>query len=142
MKRTIKIVNDNGIYLDRFDGPEYAVDLDCRNYDHDMAGAIRCHCAPFPGIPLAVHLDILPDGHIEVCAWEFTDRYNSYVHADDVLCRDVKPTSKQCETVVGLLSHRITVAGLRLCPGKTLLGICPIDLKAEEERTGEKILLA
>ena len=124
-----------------FNGDEYLVDLD-RKFEGYKEGDLICYCAPFFGIPLVLDIAIRRDGSLIFRGWTWTqERGNSYLHTDE------KPgifysTQEQKETVAGLFSGRIRFEGLKLAVGATVQKVCPIDVKAEEERVGEKIYLA
>ena len=54
----------------------------------------------------------------------------------------IRATQAQINTVNGLFSGRIRWEGLKLAIGASVQKICPIDVKMEEVRTGEKIYLS
>lgn len=54
----------------------------------------------------------------------------------------VRPTQAQIDTVNGLWSGRLRWEGLKIAIGGSVQHICPIEIEAEEARTGDKIYLA
>lgn len=132
-----------------FDGDEYVIDFD-RDFDGYQSGDLICVTAPFFGVPATLEIAIRKNGEISFRAWNWNGGGNDYLHTNEVAAGHEQnkfqkafiPTQEQIDTVNGLFSGRIKFEGLKLKPGKTLLDICPLDIKREEERVHHKIYLA
>ena len=119
-----------------FETEQYIIDLK-RKFEGYEANDIICKTTPFYNMPLTLEIAIRADGSLVFRGWEFTDRYNSYLHTNTSL--DFEPTEEQVNTVNGLFSGRIKFEGLKLSPGKTLQSICPINVKKEEKLINKKL---
>ena len=115
-----------------------------------QSGDWICVTAPFLGVPATLKIAIRKNGEIAFRSWSWNGGGTSYLHTTEVAAgreQDTRrkgfiPTQEQIDTVNGLFSGRIKFEGLKLRPGKTLLDICPLDIKREEERVHHKIYLA
>ena len=122
-----------------FKGDKYEVDTS-RPFGGYEAGDLMCHVQPFFGVPLTLYMAIRKNGDLIFRSWTWSDVGNCYLHTDE------KPdkftaTPEQIDTVNGLFSGRILFEGLKIAVGATVQDICPIDVKHEEELTGNKIFL-
>lgn len=56
--------------------------------------------------------------------------------------KNVNVTPEMRATVAGIFSGRIKIEGMKIAVGASVQDICPIDVVAEEKRTGKEIFLA
>jgi len=135
----------------------FGVDITRRaddGYAEDM-NRIPCFIDPFHGIPLQLQIFIMSDGSLKFRAWEWKCKdplyNNGYLHVnEDELTnyghKEFHPTPAQKETVLGLLSRRITWEGLNLSPGATLQkavgDLTAEDIAAEENKAGKRMVFA
>lgn len=124
----------------RFEGEEYIVDLD-RKFEGYQEGDLTCYCTPFaPSMPLRLEIAIRRNGSLSFRSWDFRGADNRYLHTSSSPS-DFHPTPEQIDTVNGLFSGRIRFDGLEISVGKTVMDICPIDVRREEKLIGKKIYI-
>lgn len=121
----------------------YEVDLERKDECLYTRGGMICSVSPWgsKGMPLVLSLCICPDGGILHRGWSWGGSLNPYLQTSDNP-EDINITEEMKDTVSGLFSGRITVDGLKIAVGNTVQKIAPVNLKKEEELTGEKIYLA
>lgn len=136
-----------------FNGEQYVVDLN-RKFEGYEDGDLICYVHPFFNMPLRLEIAIRKTGELVFRSWNWENGGTSlYLQTDEISEKEYKeigseypkpfiPTMEQIGTVNGLFSGRITFDGLKLAPGASLQKICPINVKREEEITGNKIYLA
>lgn len=136
-----KISVKNGLGVRGFEGNEYVVDL-WRKFEGYEPGDIIIQGNPFgtnDKLPLELCIAIRKDGSLIFRSWKFKP-VNGYFHVDNI-CNNIIPTDQQIDTVAGLYSGRINYEGLELSLGKTLLQLCPFEVREEEKRINKKIFL-
>ena len=119
------------------------IDTDKRDKIVYKEGGMICKIAPwnYSGCPLTLGITICKDGSILHRGWDWNGDGNHYLHTNEAdTC--VQPTPEMAETIAGLFSGRILVDGLKIPVGASVQHVCPIDVKAEEKRTGSTIYLA
>ena len=120
----------------------HTIDLSRRDKVVYEAGSMMCAVSPWGAsdIPLTLNIAITPGGAILHRGWSW-DAVGHYLHTKDSP-EDVTVTPEMQATIEGLFSGRITVDGVKVGVGRTVQQICPLNLTAEEARTGAKISLA
>lgn len=151
VKRAVTLLDDktekySGIEItikSDFPSENYTVKLGEKDDIMYVKGGIICGISPWGarGIPLRLYICICPDGGIIHRGWEWSNDMNYYLHTYDRR-EDVEVTPEMIDTVSGLFSGRIKFNGLKIAVGGTVQKICPINVKAEEEKIGQTIYLA
>lgn len=125
-----------------FQTDEYVIDLNRKFEGYEVEDLI-IYGKPFDStdnFPLLLILAIRRNGKLAFRNWQFTKCGSCYFHTDE--SDDFVPTLEQMDTVAGLFSGRVKFEGLKLAIGKTILDLCPINIKEEERKIGRKIFLA
>jgi len=123
------IIEDIPIYLHEKDDTVY------------VPGGMICDICPFFDVPLQLSICICPDGDILHRGWHWVNTRNPYLHTISEK-ENVTVTKEMEKTIAGLFSGRIKFKNIKLAVGATVQEICPIDIKKEEQRTGQTIYLA
>ena len=137
-------IRKDGYALTPFEGDEYVIDT-CREFGGYRSGDLICYAAPFFEIPLELEVAIRKNGEIIFRKWNWlSGEGNHYLHCSaEMLIKDgFHATEEQKDTVAGLFSGRIRFEGIKLAVGASLQEICPIDVSAEQKRSGKNIFLA
>ena len=128
---------------DRYDG-DITIDMRNRSEKVHEAGGMICKVAPWAasGCPITLGICICPSGEILIRGWEWNGGGGPYMHVKNLSLEEINATPEMRETVNGLFSGRIKVEGIKIAVGASVQRVCPIDLEAEEARTGKTIYLA
>lgn len=139
------IITLHNVELDGLTKGDYTIDTN-RKFGGYQADDLICYVNPFFAIPLRLEIAIRTDGSIIFRSWAWGSGSN-YLHTNEEPASETPlipfvPTQAQIDTVNGLFSGRIKFDGVKLAVGASVQKICPIDVRREEELTGNKIYLA
>jgi hypothetical protein len=106
-------------------------------------GGMICYVAPWEssGCPITLEICICSDGTILKRSWDWDGDANHYLHTK-ASKKDITVTPEMTDAVSGLFSGRILIDGVKISVGASVQEICPVDIKSEEAKTGNKIYIA